>query len=120
MSTQRQLSVPDTIPERRTNKQRLMNKVIEFLVAKECAWHGSEVSSAGTSLVNALTDILWTIDGHHNELGSQGHKIPSSFSHFNGYNKPELSKHRKRQIGNLSGSTLYVVFPLIPLFARRL
>lgn len=83
-----------------------MNKLIEFLVAKECAWHGSEVSSTGTSLVNALTDILWPIDGHHHVLGSQGHKIPSSFSHFNGYNRPELSKHRKRQIGNLSGSTL--------------
>ena len=106
MNAQSQKLVPDTIPEPRTNKQRLWNKVIEFLVAKECAWRGSEVSSAGTSFVNALTDILWTIDGHHHVLGSQGQNIPSSFSHFNGYNKPELSKHRKRLIGNLSGSTL--------------
>lgn len=109
MDAQRQLSqktLPDTITNPKTNKQKLMNNVILFLAEKDCKWRNSEVSSAGQSLVNALTDTLWMIDGHHQVLGSQGHKIPTTFGQFVGYNKPELSKHRKRQVGNLSSSVL--------------
>ena len=86
MNAQRQLSqksVPDTIAEPKTNKQKLMNSVINFLVAENCAWRNNEVSSSGASLVHALTDALWTIDRHHHVLGSQGHKISSKFSQFN-------------------------------------
>lgn len=38
MNVQRQLSTPDPITEPRTNKHKLMNKVIELLVVKDCAW----------------------------------------------------------------------------------
>ncbi len=31
-----------------------MNKVIEFLVSKDCAWRSSEASSAGASLVTSM------------------------------------------------------------------
>ena len=34
------------------------------------------------------------------------HNRPTYSSRFNGYNTPEVSKHRKRTISNLSGSTL--------------
>ena len=37
---------------------------------------------------------------------SRGFQLPSVFSIFTGYNTPEASKHRKRQVGNLSGETI--------------
>ena len=33
----------------------------------------------------------------------RGFQIPGVFSCFTGYNTPEASKHRKRQVGNMSG-----------------
>lgn len=90
----------------RPPSRNLMNDVISFLKEKNCKWRGSEVSSAGNSLVTALTDTLWVIDGHHHVISNQGHKIPPVFSRFVGYNKPELSKHRKRQSSNMSGTVL--------------
>jgi hypothetical protein len=45
---------------------------------------------------------LWYIDGHHASLASRSCPVPPFFSRFVGYNKPELSKHRKRSISNLS------------------
>ena len=109
MDAQRQLSqksLPDPIAAPKTNKQRLTNSIISYPDERKCKWHSSEVSSAGVSLVNALTDTLWFIDGHHHVLTTQGYRVPNIFSQFVGYSKPELSKHRKRQIGNLSGSVL--------------
>ena len=40
-----------------------------------CQWPSNEVSTVGMSLVNALTDTLWTIDGHHHVFASQGNQI---------------------------------------------
>ena len=71
-----------------------------------CKWRRKEVQSAGLSVVTALTDTLWIFDGRHHVLSNQGRKIPSAFSKFVGYNNPELHKHRKRQVGNMSGSVL--------------
>lgn len=98
--------MPDGFANPKTQKQKLTNKVLEFLVQNDCAWRSDEVTMSGGSLITALTDTLWTIDGHHQVLGSQGYRIPPLFAQFNGYNKPELSKHRKRQLENLSGSVL--------------
>ena len=53
-----------------------------------------------------MTDAFWIIDGHHQIFSNQGHRIPTVFGQFIGYNKPELSKHRKRHVDNLSGSVL--------------
>ena len=101
-----QKTLPDMISEPKTNKQKLRNGLLSFLEERKCRWRSSEVSSAGINLLNALTDTLWTIDGHHNVLNSQGYRIPDIFCTFVGFNRPELLKHRKRQIGNLSGSVL--------------
>lgn len=78
MSAQQQLShksMPDLISEPKTKKQTLMNDVITFLRENDCQWPSNEVSSLGMSLVNALTDTLWTIDGHHHVFASQGNQI---------------------------------------------
>lgn len=106
MCAQRQLSqktLPDIIPEPRNSKHLLQNDVITFLSNKECGWQRNEVESSGKSLVTAITDTLWTIDGHHHVFGVQGYFIPTCFSVLVGYNRPELSKHRKREVANMSG-----------------
>ena len=110
MNAQRQLAqraLPDLVEEPRTNKQRLRNDIItKLLMAKQCQWRSDEVPSMGNSLVQALTDTLWTVDGHHDVFSKQGCLFPSFASEFEGYNRPEMSKHRKRNRENMSCSTL--------------
>ena len=60
----------------------------------------------GSSLVQALTDTLWMVDGHHDVFSKQGFSLPAFANEFVGYNCPEMSKHRKRSRGNLSCSSL--------------
>ncbi len=56
--------------------------------------------------MKSLTDTLGYIDGHHESLKKQSCPIPEPFTRFTGYNTPELSKHRKRTVQNLSSSSL--------------
>ena len=60
----------------------------------------------GRSYVNTVCSALWYIDGHHGTLGLQGCNVPEMFRKFNGYNTPELSKHRKRKSQNLNADKL--------------
>jgi hypothetical protein len=60
----------------------------------------------GKTFIKVLVDILWYIDGHHEVLAKRGHKIPPLFHHFIGYNNPESSKHRKRNLQNLLELTI--------------
>ena len=109
MQAQREKSkntMPDLIEEPKTNKQKLWNDVIKFLKERNCMWKSGEGSSIGCSFVQALTNTLWTIDGHHEVFRLQGFVVPSIFGSFLGYNFPELSKHRKRTRANLSVSVL--------------
>ena len=97
----------DLVAEPHTRKHRLWNDIIKFLQEKKnCKWKNAEVSTQGTSLVQALTDTMWHIDGHHDVFRRQGYSIPGTFDAFAGYNRPELSKHRKRQKGNMSSAVL--------------
>ena len=109
MSAQAQLHqkfMPDKIDAPRTNKQKLRNDLITFLTDKGCKWRSSEVSSFGINFMSALTDMLWEIDGRHHVFSNQGYSIPSIFSKFTEYNQPETSKHRKRELSNLSVAVL--------------
>ena len=49
-----------------------------------------------------LQDVLWYIDGHHAAFETCSLPIPEVFKQFSAYNTPELSKHRKRRVGNMS------------------
>ena len=60
----------------------------------------------GIKFVNSLTDALWYLDGHHDLFSSRTVGIPCVFTEFQGCNKPELSKHRKRVMTNLNYSVL--------------
>lgn len=93
-NAQRELSkkqMPNLV-EPRTKKQKLWNDVIKFLEVKNCKWKSAEVSSYGSNLVQAITNVLWHIDGQHDVFKKQSLPIPSIFTN---YNRPDLSKHRK-------------------------
>ena len=65
-----------------------------------------EVASVGEQILQALTNTLWYVDGYHEVLKSRACEVPSIFGGFVGYNIPEVSKHRKRKVGNMSGEVL--------------
>ena len=98
--------LPSLVEEPRTNKQKLWNDIIRFLSEKSCKWKNAELSSCGSGLLHALTNALWYIDGQHDVFQKQGYPIPTSLSVFVNYNRPDLSKHRKRERGNMSCTVL--------------
>ena len=100
-----QPGLPQKVPER-NKKEKLYNDILMMLEEENVAFPGDEVESSGHAFLRVVVDSLWCLDGHHDALRKQGCPIPELFSHFNGYNMPEVSKHRKRTISNLSGSTL--------------
>ena len=67
------------------------------------AFPASSVNSCGK---NFMVDCLWYVDGHHDTLRKQSCPIPELFQRFVGYNTPEVSKHRKRQVSNMSSTVL--------------
>ena len=81
MNAQTQLSsrtnLLDLVPKPRNAKQRLRNEVIEFLKEKECKWTASDVPTLGNSLTQAITIVLWKIDGPHEVFTNQGFSLPS-------------------------------------------
>ena len=100
-----QPGLPSSVPER-TNKDKLYNDVLKLFNDEDVAFPGSEIQSGGHRFMVAIVDCLWYLDGHHSALEKQSCTIPSLFTRFNGYNTPEVSKHRKRSISSLSGITL--------------
>lgn len=98
-------ALPQTIADPKTKKQKLYNDIIQFLSGK---WRSDEVATVGTAFVRALVDTLWAIDGLHSVLASRNVMIPSIFHPFTGYNLPQMSKHRKRTIENLSSTQLRI------------
>ena len=90
----------------RNKKDRLYNDVLKMLEENNVAFPGGEVKTSEQAFLRAIVDCLWYLDGHHDALKKQNCSIPNLFNHFNSYNTPEVSKHRKRSISNLSGSTL--------------
>ena len=92
--------------EPKNKKHKLRNDIIDMLDQNALLFKHGEVSSHGEQLVHSLTDTLWYIDGHHEVFKGQNLTIPNCFDTFCGYNKPEASKHWKREIGNMSFEVL--------------
>ena len=44
---------------------------------------------------------MWYIDGNHTTLSARSCPVPDTFSHFQGYNKPEQRKRKKISSENL-------------------
>ncbi|XP_072026783.1 uncharacterized protein [Amphiura filiformis] len=92
-------------PGKYPNKDRLWNAIIEML--HQCSEYPSDSPEArmgspsdAQAFVQAILDILWYIDGHHQTLANRV-KIPKLFEKFEGYNVPEKMKKRKRERENL-------------------
>lgn len=94
-------NLPDPI-EPKNQLDKLNNSIIELLKSKNLGWD----STRHFSFVYKLGKILWYIDGQHATLESRTKKLPDIFRALSGYNRPELSKHRKRTIENLKSSIL--------------
>ena len=63
-------------------------------------------NTLGKSFLLKLRDVLWYIDGHHTAFENRSFPVPEVFKQFSGYNTPELSKHQKRMVGNMSYDVL--------------
>ena len=108
LSSQARLSQPG-IPKPltvRTAKDKLYNSILSYLEEQDLSWKSDEIESQGKTFVRKLTNVLWTIDGHHHIFMKQCCAIPDSFQCFQGFNLPEKHKHRKRSISNLDGDVI--------------
>lgn len=99
-------SLPSEITNIKTRKHQLRNDFLHFMEERKLMWPEKEVSNVGEVLVQSLVDVLWYIDGHHNTFNERSCKIPPLFEVFCGYNVPQIHKHRKRSIENLSSVIL--------------
>ena len=96
--------LPDSMPVR-TKKDEMFNAIIAYLRETGMTWKG-EGGRHGEPFVRALRDALWYVDGHFHTLREAGNPIPLNFATFSGYNRPEMSKHRKRLASNMEYQSL--------------
>ena len=62
-----------------------------------------KTGTIGTRFLQKVSNVLWYIDGHTLTIERESsRKFPDSFKKLLGFNRPEKSKHRKREISNLS------------------
>lgn len=109
MSSRKQLHLPPFPSDLAISKSRkagMKKEIILMLTEKQLGWSHWTVASDGQNFVNVLTECLWYLDGHHTAFKDRSVEIPSDFQRFQGYNKPEDSKHRRKDLANLSASTL--------------
>ena len=99
-------TLPARVDDPKNRKQKLRNDILDLLDQNNVAFKHCEVTSVGEQIIQALTNTLWYVDGHHEVLKSRACEVPSVFGGFVGYNIPEVSKHRKRKVGNMSGEVL--------------
>lgn len=85
----------------------LKGDIIKWLEKKKVGWSYDSVSKFGVTFVDTLTDCLWYIDSRHNTFESRACQIPVMFKEFQGYNKPELTKHRRREAENMCAGVLH-------------
>ena len=108
MQAQKDQSLP-TFPERvpvRTKKDDLFNAIIDLLEQMNLTLTRNEANAGGKQLVKVLCNTLWYIDGRHDTFSARSFNIPDVFAQFQGFNRPELSKHRKREHRNLNADEL--------------
>ena len=109
MSSQKKLHLPpppSDIAMSRSQKECLKKDILTMLEERGLGWTTFSLPSIGENFVNTLTNTLWYLDGHFRALEGRFCHVPDDFKAFEGYNKPEKSKHRRKDITNLSAATL--------------
>ena len=104
MAMQRQQkSLPQKYEVKKPNRKLdLKNDILSWLGSNELGWTAEEADEQGRNFVNTLADVLWAIDCHEKTLRDRGCGVPEMMNHLKGYNKPQLTKQRKREHDNLS------------------
>lgn len=97
--------IPTRIDER-NRKDELFNVLLAHLEKHNLCWRSDEVDSIGVNFVKSHCEALWYIDGHHTVLAARSCPIPEPFTEFEGFNPPEVTKHRKRTASNMSSAVL--------------
>lgn len=92
---------PNKIAPVKNRKDSLYNAILDWAEEEGLAWKSGEVGTAANA-IHTLQDVLWFLDGHHETLAERCCHVPSVFSSFVGFNRPELSKHKKRSSSSLS------------------
>ena len=108
MRSQATLSRRDKLPQKidsRNKKGSLFNDLVDLFEEKGWTWVDGG-NTLGKSFLSKVRDVLWYIDGHHAAFANRSLPIPEIFKQFSGYNTPELSKHWKRKVGNMSYDVL--------------
>ena len=113
MSSQRQISNQAgflaPIENPRNKKEELRNAVLKFFEQEHLCWTPSEVANGvAMNTLRILTDVLWVLDGHQATLRERCCVIPVIFNQFANFNRPELSKQRKRSNSSLSSMCIGV------------
>lgn len=91
----------------KNKRDQLFNDLLSTIQSRDLQWRPEEVHcGSATKTIQAIRDTLWYIDGSHVTLSERSCEVPEIFKKFNGYNKPELSKHRKRVINSMARDVL--------------
>ena len=96
--------LPPYISPEKNKKDKLHNALLQALSDEGLGW--IDPLKYGKVVITDVCKLLWLIDGHHNVFSSRSCHIPLFFSKFVGYNRPELSKHRRRSISNMNRDKL--------------
>ena len=96
--------LPPYISPEKNKQDKLYNAVLQALSDEGLGW--IDPLKYGKVFITDLCKLLWLIDGHHNVISSRSCHIPLLFSKFVGYNRLELSKHRRRSISNMNRDKL--------------
>lgn len=101
--------IPKPVHDPKSNMDRLRNKVLSHFEEKGCIFPKNSGKGA-CSFVSRLCDMLYYIDGQYSKIEAvilKEKMVPPVFKEkLSGYNRPELSKHKKRMFGNLSEAKL--------------
>ena len=73
-------TLPSRIDNPKNRKQKLRNDVLDLFDQNSMVFKHSEVASVGEQVVQALTNTLWYVDGHHEVLKSRACEIPTVFT----------------------------------------
>ena len=100
-------SPPSVAGQQKSGKLAMKGQVHQWLEERHLGWSPDSVDCAGKNFLNGFTEVLWYIDGHEGTLASFGCGIPQDFHVLLGYNQPEKSKHRRKDVTNLSCDVLH-------------
>ena len=89
-------ALPNKMTSPRTARDELKNSVIDFLEDSNLGWSAAYVQVCGDRFVEILTEALRYLDCHQSTLDARCLSLPSIFSTFSGFNKPENHGHKRK------------------------